>query len=59
MLIVVSKINILKALIRNEFEMKKLRVAKKVLIMEIQKNKGDKELYLTQAKYIKKGTYSL
>ena len=44
----------LKALLSGEFEMKDLRPSKKILGMEIHKDRKNKKLYLSREKYLKK-----
>ena len=44
----------LKALLSGEFEMKDLGPSKKILGMEIQRDRKNRKLYLSQEKYLKK-----
>ena len=50
----ISEINKLKSQLSGEFEMKDLRVAKKILGMEIHRDQSARKLYLSQRKYIEK-----
>ena len=50
----ISEINKLKAQLSNEFEMKDLGVAKKILGMEIHRDRSVGKLYLSQKNYIEK-----
>ena len=50
----IQEIKQLKALLSSEFEMKDLGAAKKILGMEIQRNRGKGKLFLTQARYVQK-----
>ena len=50
----ISEVNKLKEKLSKEFEMKDLGVAKKILGMEIQRNRKARKLYLSQSKYIEK-----
>ena len=54
--VVTNKLEIcsLKALLSGEFEMKDLGPSKKILGIEIQRNRKNKKLYLCQEKYLKK-----
>ncbi|PKI37772.1 hypothetical protein CRG98_041833 [Punica granatum] len=49
-----SEINHLKALLNSEFEMKDLGAAKKILRMEISRDKYKRKLFLSQYRYIEK-----
>jgi len=49
-----DEINILKAYLSEEFEMKDLGVANQILAMNINRNKSDGSLILSQYKYIGK-----
>jgi hypothetical protein len=49
-----KEVNKLKALLSKEFDMKDLGVAKKILGMEIRKDRDAKKLWLSQANYVKK-----
>ena len=49
-----SEVDKLKALLKQEFEMKDLRAAKKILGMEIHRNRQEGKLFLSQKKYIEK-----
>ena len=49
-----SEIHTLKMQLSSEFEMKYLRVAKKILDMEIKRERGVGKLFLTQKNYLKK-----
>jgi len=55
----ISEINKLKTLLNNEFEMKNLGAAKKILGMEIHRDRSAGKLYLSQKKYIEKYFNSL
>ena len=46
----------LKLLLNGEFEMKDLGTARKILGMEIRRNKSIGKMYLTQKDYLEKGT---
>ena len=50
----ISEVNKLKEKLRKEFEMNDLGAAKKILVMEIQRNRRARKLYLSQSKYIEK-----
>ena len=50
----IAEIHQLKALLSGEFDMKDLGAAKKILGMEIRRDRGAGKLYLTQESYIKK-----
>jgi hypothetical protein len=50
----IVEVNKLKILLSREFDMKDLGVAKKILRMEIPRNKDAKRLWLSQAGYVKK-----
>lgn len=50
----IPKINKLKALLNNEFEIKDLGATKKIHKMMISRNQSEGKLYLSQAKYIEK-----
>ena len=50
----ISEVNKLKEKLSKEFEMKDLGAAKKILGMEIQRNRRARKLYLSQSKYIEK-----
>jgi len=50
----ISEINKLKTLLNNKFEMKNLGAAKKILGMEIHRDRSAGKLYLSQKKYIEK-----
>ena len=50
----ISKVNKLKEKLSKEFEMKDLGAAKKILGMEIQRNRRARKLYLSHSKYIEK-----
>lgn len=49
-----SEINRLKEELCGEFEMKNLRAAKKILGMEVQRDKTSCKLYLTQKSFVEK-----
>ena len=49
-----SEVDKLKVQFKQEFEMKDLGAAKKILGMEIHKNRQEEKLFLSQKKYIKK-----
>ena len=49
-----TRINNLKATMKNEFKMKDLGAAKKILGMEIQRDKIEGRLCISQQKYIEK-----
>ena len=49
-----SKINKLKEILSLEFDMKDLGAAKKILGMEIKRDRDNMRLYLSQSKYIGK-----
>ena len=48
------EVNRFKSLLRKEFEMKDLGAAKKILGMEIRRNRKARKLWLSQKNYIKK-----
>jgi hypothetical protein len=50
----ILEVNKLKVLLSREFDMKDLGVAKKILGMEIRRNRDAKRLWLSQAGYVKK-----
>ena len=47
-----SKINELKGMLNSEFDMKDLSAAKKILGMEIKRDRENRRLYLSQGKYV-------
>lgn len=49
-----EKIKVLKQLLNSEFDMKDLGQAKKILGMEVRRNKDKGALFLTQRKYLEK-----
>jgi hypothetical protein len=49
----IVEVNKLKVLLRREFDMKDLSVAKKILGMEIRRDKNAKGLWLSQVGYVK------
>lgn len=49
-----TEIHILKSRLKSEFEMKDLGAAKKILGMEIKRDRGANRLFLTQKKYLEK-----
>jgi len=49
-----SKINELKGMLNSEFDMKDLSSAKKILEMEIKRDRKNGRLYFSQGKYIEK-----
>ena len=49
-----SEVDKLKAQLKQEFEMKNLRAVKKILGMEIHRNRQEGKLFLSQKKYIEK-----
>jgi hypothetical protein len=50
----IVEVNKLKVLLSTEFDMKDLGAAKKILGMEIRRDKNAKRLWLSQASYVKK-----
>jgi hypothetical protein len=50
----IVEVNKLKVLLSKEFDMKDLSTAKKILGMEIRRDRGAKKLWLSQAGYVKK-----
>ena len=49
-----SEVDKLKAQLKQEFEMKDLGAAKKILGMKILRNRQERKLFLSQKKYIEK-----